>query len=90
MSRSRIWKYDLEFDLEQTVEMPIGAQILDVQRQGMLISMWAICDPDALKEARKFAIYSTGLWLPENPGKYIATFQWIPENLVFHVFEIAS
>jgi len=81
-----IWKWPLEMIDHQILEMPIGAKILDVQMQGETCCLWAMCDPYAAKENRSFTIRGTGQTMPDNPGKYIATFQY-SYTLVFHIFE---
>jgi hypothetical protein len=79
-----IWKYTL---LPQcVVEMPVGAEILSIQSQYGNPRMWVLVDDAAPTEKRFFESYATGAALPDNPGKYIATFQ--VDNLVFHVFEL--
>jgi hypothetical protein len=79
-----VWKYPLEPDAQ--VEMPKGAMILDVQTQAGTPTLWALVDPKAAKEIRRFRTYGTGHDVPDNPGKFIGTVQidW----LVFHVFEV--
>jgi hypothetical protein len=82
----RIWKFALAVADEQTVMMPVGAKLLDVQMQGDACCLWALCDENAAKEPRLFAIYGTGNPMPDHPGAYVATFQTGP--LVFHVFAL--
>jgi hypothetical protein len=59
-----VWKYELAFRAGwQTIELPIGAKILDVAFQGdpFLLHLWALVDPTTdSKEERSFAIYGTG------------------------------
>ena len=84
----RIWKWTLILTGEQTIEIPLAAEILTVQMQGDNPQLWALCDEHAHKSVRHIAIYGTGQPMPENPGKYIATFQLHNGALVFHAFEI--
>ena len=84
----RIWKWEIEVTDKQTLIMPAGAKMLDVQMQGATCCMWAQCDQNAPKEPRHLAIYGTGNPMPDDPGRYIATFQMLQGTLVFHAFEI--
>lgn len=69
------------------LHMPRGATPLTVQMQGGQPQLWALCDPAQPKEWRTFDVYGTGHAMPEDPGKYIATFQMENGALVWHVFE---
>ena len=85
----RIWKYTLEITDRQTVQMPAGAQVLAVQMQGDAPQLWAIVnESESVEEPRAFAIYGTGHPLPDDPGKYIATFQLSGIPFVGHVFAV--
>ena len=85
----RIWKYPLGLNDRQALTMPPGAKLLTVQAQGEYgACLWALVDerlPDA--ETRTIAIYGTGTPIPDEPGDYIATFQIMGGELVFHAFE---
>ncbi len=85
-----IFKYTLEVQDFQKIELPIGAKILTIQIQHGHCRLWALCDklPNK-KEPRNIAIYGTGNPIPENCGEYIATFQMHNGDLVFHAFEIS-
>lgn len=84
----RIWKWEIEVTDEQTLMMPSGAKLLDVQMQAGKCCVWALCDQNAEKKPRHLAIYGTGNFMPDDPGEYIATFQMHGGSLVFHAFEI--
>lgn len=84
----RIWKWELAVTDSQTVMMPNGAKVLDAQMQKNSLFVWALCDENAEKEIRHFAIYGTGNPIPGDPGCYIGTFQMLSGELVFHVFEV--
>ena len=83
----RIWKWSLRFDDIQTIEIPHGAQLLSVQVQGDKPTLWALVDELAYKGRRQIAIYGTGNPMPDNPGKYIGTFQMHGGSLVYHAFD---
>jgi len=86
----RIWKWEIKVTDRQTVMMPDGAKLLDVQMQDGQCCIWALCDQSAELAPRWLAIYGTGNSMPDNPGEYIATFQMHGGALVFHVFELES
>jgi hypothetical protein len=83
----RIFKWEIEVTDKQTLMMPAGAKLLDVQIQNAKCCIWALCDQNAEKEPRHLEIYGTGNPIPDDPGKYIATFQMHGGSLVFHAFE---
>jgi hypothetical protein len=89
----QIWKFVLEVDGKQAVEMPKDANVLCVQAKDGQACLWAEVEPKAPKEKRIFEVFPTGIDLPCNGGpfhrKYIGTFQVgsIMGTLVFHVYE---
>jgi hypothetical protein len=78
-----IWKYPLEPRGEH--RMPVGAKILTVQIQAGVPVLWAMVNPDAIKETRIFSTVPTGRYFDPTDMEYIGTFQ--AEELVSHVFE---
>lgn len=83
-----VWKFPLSVADDQPVSMPRGAQILSVQMQGAQLCMWALVDPEAPKEVRRFRIVGTGHQFDEAPAHvHRGTFQMHGGALVFHVFE---
>lgn len=86
----RIWKFPLALVDIQSVEMPAGAKLLDVQLQRDLLCLWALCDEQAPIETRSIAIIGTGNPVPELPMIHIATFQLAGGDLVFHAFEVTA
>jgi hypothetical protein len=88
-----IWKFTLETTDNQVIEMPIGAEILTVQMQGSTPCLWALVNPDVVKEQRRIEIYGTGHEMRYDMRvnqKYIGTYQLAGGGLVFHVFEILN
>lgn len=85
----RIWKWTIQMADRQSVLMPLSAQVLTVQMQCGQPQVWALVDEtqDAPKTPRVFAIYGTDYPMPENPGRYISTFQTHDGDLVWHAFE---
>ena len=86
----RIWKWQLLVNDCQKIMMPAGAILLDVQMQDILCCIWALCDENAPMVPRYIGVYGTGNPIPNDPGKYIATFQTHGGAMVFHVFEITE
>ena len=80
-----IWKRPLVSD--GIVEFPRGATILSVQTQAGVPTVWALVDPAAPLEAIPVAIYGTGHDLPDDPGRFIGTFQLHGGALVLHAFQ---
>jgi hypothetical protein len=88
---TRIWKFGLLVTDYQTVTMPRGAVILDVQTQHGHPQLWAQVDPDAQRQDRVFRMYGTGNYMPDGDlGTYIGTFQIADGDLVFHLYEEQS
>lgn len=83
-----IWKFVLEPSIE--LEMPKGAQILSVHAQGENINLWALVDPKAEIEKRKFVAFGTGHNVPDQPMEFIGTAHPYNGQLVFHVFEVIN
>ncbi len=84
-----IWKYEME-SRDFTVKMPKGAQILSCQMQGELLSIWALVDEAAPKEARRFKSFGTGEKVDISPKKlkFIGTVQATRGLMVHHIFEV--
>ena len=80
-----IWKFTIQPSCE--IIMPVGAKLLDVQEQHGEAQLWALVDPNAEKETRRFTFYGTGHDVSDDPGTYIGTFQLHGGGLVFHGFE---
>lgn len=83
-----IYKYPLPIGGAYTLQLPVGAQVLDVQDQHGAVQMWALVEMNAVgAENRTFAIYGTGHAIPEGvPMLHISTFQQGP--FVWHAFEL--
>ena len=83
-----IWKFPLHINAEQVIEMPAFSKVLAVQTQRDDAVMWALVDPSAVLESRKFVVAGTGNPLADEAERwdYIGTFQlgWF----VWHVFEV--
>jgi len=82
-----IFKYTLDADRSSDLLMPVGAKILHVHGQNDEMCVWAIVDPDAPMETRKFSIYGTGHPMNDEPEVYIGSLHIFEEREVYHVFE---
>ncbi len=85
-----IWKFPLVITDSQTIEIPESAQILSCQLQHGTPCMWAIVNPDAMKERRTVFIFGTGNEFQDRPLRkplvFIDTIQMAGGSLVWHVF----
>ncbi len=82
-----IWKYELKIDGMQTLSVPSGFQILDVQVQRDQPCLWIRVDPASEKVDVKINTYGTGHSVQEITERYIGSYQVNNGDLVFHVFE---
>lgn len=81
-----IWKYPLELDALQKIEMPKGAEILSCAEQDGAIVVWAMVSPAADKQTRQFEIFWTGDGVPSlGRRRFLATVT--VGRYVHHVFE---
>lgn len=89
-----IQKYPLLLQYRQTVDMPKGARILDVQfevrDEKNAFVMWALVDPEADAAPCKIVILRTGNHTTKEHAAALAhrgTLQDPEDGTVFHVFE---
>lgn len=85
----KIYKYGLELEDEQTIEMPLDAQILSVANQRGVLCLWAMVIPGIAMEKRTIEIIGTGNPIASRISgikKFIGTV--VIEPFVWHVFEI--
>jgi hypothetical protein len=86
----KIFKFGLDVNDWQAIEMPVGAILLDVQAQGGVPQLWAIVDPSpyAKRENRLFRTIGTGDAFDYDPAMiYRGSYQMHGGALVFHLFE---
>lgn len=88
MSNSVVFKYIIGDELQE-IEMPVGAKIISVHAQDDKFCMWAIVDPQAEKEIRKFVYFGTGNTLIDDV-EYIGTAYFFDARLVLHLFEVKN
>lgn len=80
-----VWKYPLAAD-RTNLDMPLGADILTVQVQNQTPTLWALVEPDNVRETRAFQIVPTGGFVPLTMKRYVGTWQSGP--FVWHLFEV--
>ena len=87
-----IFKYPIIVGNEPTITiaMPVGAQVLSFADQCSRPTIWALVDPDAATENRRFLFAPTGGPIAEPPDrlKFIGTALFHSGSLVFHLFEV--
>jgi len=88
----KVYKYPVPVYDEFDLSLPKGAMLLSFQTQGMTPCVWALVDPDALNEVRRFRLAGTGH--PIQPELYpkgirhVGTTQMLDGSLIWHLFEI--
>jgi hypothetical protein len=91
-----IWKFstiEYGFSDKFSIIMPIGAEILTIQRdeKNNHPTIWAMVDPNEVeKEERHFELFGTGHNITFDMGterKYIGTYQYQNGAFVGHIFE---
>lgn len=80
-----IYKYRLSGRYTTTLELPKQAQILSVQSQEGVPTLWALVDTSKELEQRYFTVVGTG-WEVEEEVCHIGTY--MEGMFVWHVFEI--
>lgn len=88
-----IFKYTLAAIGTQSVEMPVGSQILSLDVQNNQVQLWAMVDPNEReKENIKIEMMGTGhaFTIPDEFLKFIGTVQLSGGKWVFHIFQNLS
>jgi len=80
-----IYKYPVKPDA--SIELPQGARILSIHVQHSVPCLWALVNPVAPKEVRRFHTIPTGQPFDDSGLTYIGTFHGIEGWMVFHLFE---
>lgn len=87
----KVFKYDVAIDDYQTIEMPKCAELLKVGCQHGEMNLWALVDPNAETEKRKFRLAGTGHEITDEEAsklRYVGTCIMANGFAVFHLFEI--
>jgi hypothetical protein len=80
-----IYKYPIEITDEQTVSMPIGAQVLSAQMQGTQLCIWALVEVGNIDCDRRVRIFGTGNTVKlDGNWKFVDSVQ--ERIFVWHVF----
>jgi hypothetical protein len=79
-----IYKYILDVNREQSLELSIDSEILSVQMQGGNLCLWAMVNEELPKVKRNIHIYGTGITIHEDNLQYVGTVQ--DGDYVWHVF----
>lgn len=91
----KIWKYEIT-EPDQTIEMPLGAQTLEVTASGGHAYLWAIIDADAPLVHRRFRLHSTGEAFDEVHERLVGSYRLDAfgiagmVEIVWHVFEVGN
>lgn len=80
-----IWKFTLNSNMDQPVQMPGNSKILTAQMQDGKICLWATVTPGVPIGQRLIKIYGTGWDMDTTIHPYIATVQ--DGALVWHIFD---
>ena len=83
----RVFKYLLNLNGIQKIEMPKDAKILCVQGQNNEMCLWALIDPDNQLETRQIRVFGTGRDIPDIKLDYIGTVQMLAGSIIWHIFE---
>lgn len=86
-----IWKFILGVEDIQDIEMPEESEILTIQPQHDKICIWAIVNPRANKETRRFMIKGTGHIFDDADlinTEYLGSVQTNAGSLIWHIFEV--
>ena len=88
---ARVYKYKLAQLFDQTIMLPVDAEILTVQGQNAQqgVMLWAKVDVNTPKEEpRRIVIFGTGHDIPDGDADiFINTFMIDDGLFVFHAFE---
>jgi len=86
----RVYKYPVPCKDNFSLMLPKDAKILTVQNQREEPQLWALVDPDAPLEERKFRLAGTGHPVTQENLDYIGTFQLRGGDYIGHLFEIVE
>ena len=90
MKEAEVWKYQFPITDEFALTMKVGAQVLHVEAQNGIPTLWALVDPKADLERRLFSIVGTGHPTNLLAEQHVASFLQLDGSLVWHLFERKS
>lgn len=84
-----ICKYNINITNSQTISLPSGSKLLDIQVLGSCVCLWAEIETESENPSQQVTIecFGTGHTMSEDMGidrTYIATIQ--KDNLVWHFY----
>lgn len=83
-----VYKYLLRIDATNEINMPIGAQILKLDMQGVNPHLWVLCDPKKEQVLRRFYTIQTGSEIHNIEDlSHIGTYYVESMGYCGHVFE---
>lgn len=86
MGNEVVWKFSSRVaTITFNHNMPEGADILRIGRQGDQACMWVQCDPDKPREIRSFQTVGTGYKEITEDMRYVGTYE--DGAYVWHVYE---
>ena len=68
-----ILKYPLNIAIEQTIHVPIDAQILSIEVQNNNLCMWALCEDAAFKRTKGIEVFMLMTGMPGVPEDILTT-----------------
>lgn len=88
MEARTVWKYQLELNHWQTIDIPRDAKILSVHMQEGTPCIWALVNPDNEKVKTEIHMLGTGLPITENIDKttFLGTVLTYDHKFVWHFF----
>lgn len=92
MGTLAVWKFPVKVEDYVAIEMPAGAKLLAFQAQHEQPCLWALVDPAAPVEMRRFRLAGTGHPIKEVASNlsHIGTCQMLHGGLIFHLFEVKA
>lgn len=84
-----IYRYEVGLRLPDVL-MPVGAEVISAApaRSGRAAyDVWAIVDPDAPQETRRFHVVATGAVAPTG-ARFLATMPYEGGRYILHLFEV--
>ena len=85
-----IWKYQLDVDDEQSLEIPKGAQLLKIEAQHDVPCLWALVESQEETETIRLLTFGTGHNASGTSElTYLGSYQLRSGNFVGHVFRAA-
>lgn len=86
MSNKVIWKFEVPLVDGFSIRMPEKAELLHFAMQEDVPTLWALVDPEAPIENRRFALFGTGQeYSYFDLVRYVGTIQ--EREFVWHLFE---